>query len=150
MKALFALEKFLVRWFGISLVSFIVCRQAGVKPVSTFLLITTGRKSGRQIETPIFYYRDGDAFFVIASKGGAPDHPLWFLNLQAKQEAKVRVGGKVIDVRARVADGEERSRRWAVAAKAYPPYDEYQAKAGARRIPVVVLEPTHTASTSPA
>jgi deazaflavin-dependent oxidoreductase (nitroreductase family) len=140
MKFFFAIEKFLVRWFGLSLISFIVCRQAGVKPVPTFMLTTTGRKSGRSIDTPIFYFRDGDAFYIIGSKGGAPDHPLWFLNLKAKPEAKVRFQGQLIPVLARVAEGEERAKLWATAAAAYPPYNDYQAKAGAREIPVVVLE----------
>ncbi len=140
MKFFFAIEKFLVRWFGVSLISFIVCRQAGVPRVPVFMLTTTGRKSGRSIDTPIFYFRDGDAFFIIGSKGGAPDHPLWFLNLQARPRATVLVGGRVFAVRARVAEGAERARLWAQAAAAYPPYNDYQAKAGARRIPVVVLE----------
>ncbi len=140
MKFFFAIEKFRVRWFGVSLISFIVCRQAGVPRVPVFMLTTTGRKSGRSIDTPIFYFRDGDAFFIIGSKGGAPDHPLWFLNLQARPRATVLVGGRVFAVHMRVAEGAERARLWARAAAAYPPYNDYQAKAGARRIPVVVLE----------
>ena len=140
MKFLFAIEKFLVRWFGVSLISWIVCRQAGVPPVTTFILTTTGRKSGRSFDTPIFYFRDGDAFYVIGSKGGAPQHPLWFFNLQAKPEASVTVHRTKVLVRARVAEGAERARLWAFAAVAYPPYDDYQAKAGSREIPVVVLE----------
>jgi deazaflavin-dependent oxidoreductase (nitroreductase family) len=140
MKFLFAIEKFLVRHFGISLISWIVCRQAGVKPVSTFLMTTTGRKSGREIDTPIFYFREGDGFYVIGSKGGAPEHPLWFLNLQAKPEATVRIKSAIYNVRARVAEGEERERLWARAAIAYPPYNEYQTRAGARKIPVIVFE----------
>lgn len=141
MKFLFAIEKFLVRWFGVSLVSWMVCRQAGVKPVTTFMLTTIGRKSGRAIDTPIFYFRDGDAFYIIGSKGGAPQHPLWFLNLQAKPQGWVRIGGGAkMPVKARVADGTERARLWARAAAFYPPYDDYQAKAGGREIPVVVLD----------
>ena len=69
MKFFFAFEKALVRWFGVSLISWIVCRQAKVPPVPTFLMTTVGRKSGREIEVPIFYFRDGDAFYVIGSKG---------------------------------------------------------------------------------
>jgi deazaflavin-dependent oxidoreductase (nitroreductase family) len=140
MKALFAIEKFLVRHFGVSLISWIVCRQAGVKPVTTFLLTTTGRKSGRQVDTPIFYFRDGDAFYIIGSKGGAPDHPLWFRNLQADPNAWVSFPGSRIAVRARVAEGAERRRMWDAAAALYPPYNDYQAKAGNREIPVVALE----------
>ena len=140
MKALFAIEKLLVRWFGISLISWIVCRQAGVKPVATFMMTTIGRKSGKRIETPIFYFREGDAFYVIGSKGGAPAHPVWFLNLQADPTAWVYFQRKEIKVKARIAEGEERARMWAKAAAAYPPYDDYQSKAGTRQIPVIVLE----------
>jgi deazaflavin-dependent oxidoreductase (nitroreductase family) len=146
MKFLFAIEKFLVRWFGFSLISRIVCRQAGVKPVTTFILTTIGRKSGRRIDTPIFYFRDGNAFYIIGSKGGAPAHPVWFLNLQADPQAWVAFPGRNIAVRARVAEGAERSRLWATAAVLYPPYNDYQAKAGSREIPVVVLEPQTGAS----
>lgn len=141
MKALFAIEKFLVRHFGISLISWIVCRQAGVKPVTTFMLTTIGRKSGRRIDTPIFYFRDGDNFYIIGSKGGAPAHPVWFLNLQADPQAWVGFPGRKIAVRARVAEGEERQRMWSAAAALYPPYNDYQVKAGSRKIPIVVLEP---------
>jgi deazaflavin-dependent oxidoreductase (nitroreductase family) len=141
MKFLFAIEKILVRWFGISLISWMVCRQAGVKPVPTFMLTTIGRKSGRAIDTPIFYFRDGEAFYVIGSKGGAPEHPLWFRNLQAKPEAWVKVfGNPKLAVKARVAAGAERTRLWIKAAVLYPPYDDYQTKAGSREIPVIVLE----------
>ena len=140
MKFLFAIEKFLVRHFGVSLISWLVCRQAGVKPVTTFMLTTIGRKSGRYVDTPIFYFRDGDAFYIIGSKGGAPDHPLWFRNLQADPQAWVSFPGSRIGVRARVAEAEERRRMWDTAAILYPPYNDYQAKAGSREIPVVVLE----------
>jgi len=141
MRFLFAIEKFLVRNFGISLISWIVCRQAKVKPVTTFMLTTTGRKSGRRVDTPIFYFRDKDAFYVIGSKGGAPEHPLWFLNLEADPQAWVAFPGNRIAVRARVAEGEERTRLWNAAAVLYPPYNDYQARAGGRKIPVVVLDP---------
>ena len=140
MKFLFAIEKFLVRHFGVSLISWIVCRQAGVPPVTTFMLTTKGRKSGRWVDTPIFYFRTGDGFYVIGSKGGAPEHPLWFRNLEADPDAWVAIRGEKAAVRARVAEGEERQRLWDAAAKAYPPYNDYQTKAGNRRIPLVVLD----------
>ncbi len=140
MKFLFAIEKFLVRHFGVSLISWIVCRQAAVKPVTTFLMTTIGRKSGRQVDTPIFYFRDGGNFYIIGSKGGAPEHPLWFRNLEANPQAWVVFPGSKIAVRARVAEGEERQRMWDAAAILYPPYNDYQVKAGSRKIPIVVLE----------
>ena len=140
MKFLFTIEKFLVRHFGVSLISWIVCRQAKVKPVTTFILTTIGRKSGRHVDTPIFYFRDGGNFYIIGSKGGAPEHPLWFRNLEANPQAWVVFPGSKIAVRARVAEGEERQRMWDAASILYPPYNDYQAKAGSRKIPIVVLE----------
>jgi deazaflavin-dependent oxidoreductase (nitroreductase family) len=107
----------------------------------TLLLTTTGRKSGEPRALPLIYGEAGDAYVVVASKGGLPEHPLWFRNLEAQPECEVQVGRKRLRARARVAEGEERERLWARMAKLYPPYDEYQQRAGARVIPVVVLEP---------
>jgi deazaflavin-dependent oxidoreductase (nitroreductase family) len=103
------------------------------------LLTVTGRKSGKRRRTPLLYGRDGDNFVVIASVGGAPRHPAWYLNLQG-QEAEVQVGRERKRVRARDAEGEERDRLWAQMVAVYAPYADYQRKTE-RRIPVVVLEP---------
>lgn len=111
----------------------------GVLP--TLLLTTIGRKSGAPRPLPLIYGEAGDACVVIASKGGAPEHPFWFRNLEANPECEVQVGRKRFRARARVAEGEERARLWTQMAKIYPPYDEYQQRAGGRLIPVVVLEP---------
>ena len=111
----------------------------GVLP--TLLLTTTGRKSGAPRALPLIYGEAEGAYVVIASKGGLPEHPYWFRNLEANPECEVQVGRKRLRARARVAEGEERTRLWAQMAKIYPPYDEYQQRAGARVIPVVVLEP---------
>ncbi len=113
--------------------------RAGNVPV--LLLTTTGRKSGRQRTSPLLYTRAGDnGYMVIASKGGAPQHPLWYRNLQANPLAEVTVGRKTQQVRARDAQGEERERLWRALADLYPGYDRYAQKTS-RRIPVVVLEP---------
>jgi deazaflavin-dependent oxidoreductase (nitroreductase family) len=77
---------------------------------------------------------------VIASKGGAPQHPLWYRNLQANPLAEVTVGRRTQQVRARDAQGEERERLWRALADLYPGYDRYARKT-TRTIPVVVLEP---------
>jgi F420H(2)-dependent quinone reductase len=111
--------------------------RMGRAPV--LLLTATGRKSGKQRTIPLLYGRDGDNLVVIASVGGAPRHPAWYLNLQG-QEAEVQVGRERLKVRARDAEGEERERLWAQMVAVYPPYAEYQKKT-TRRIPVVVLEP---------
>jgi deazaflavin-dependent oxidoreductase (nitroreductase family) len=107
----------------------------------TLLLTTKGRKSGQPRHSPLIYGEAGDAYVVIASKGGLPNHPLWFRNLEAEPECELQVGPRRVTARARVAEGEERERLWRQMAKLYPPYDEYQQRAGSRRIPVVVLEP---------
>lgn len=107
----------------------------------TLLLTTTGRRSGEPRSLPLIYGEVGESHVVIASKGGMPSHPVWYLNLVAKPECEIMVGARRIEARARVADGDERDRLWAQMAKIYPPYDEYQSRAGDRTIPVVVLDP---------
>lgn len=109
--------------------------------LKTLLLTTTGRKSGKPIPTPLIFDKVGEAYVVIASKGGAPDHPDWYKNMVAKPEAEIQAGRERHHVRMRVAAGEERARLWAHMTNLYPPYDDYQKAAGAREIPVVVLEP---------
>jgi proline iminopeptidase len=89
----------------------------------------------------LIYGETGDGYVVIASKGGLPNHPIWYLNLQANPACELMVGPKRVAARARVAEGEERERLWKQMAEIYPPYDEYQERAGARTIPVVVLDP---------
>jgi deazaflavin-dependent oxidoreductase (nitroreductase family) len=106
----------------------------------TLLLHTTGRKSGRSIVLPLIYKKVGDGFVIIASKGGAPAHPAWYLNLVAKPECKIQVAHDHYRAMARTADGEERETLWQQLAEIYPPYNDYQA-ATTREIPVVVLDP---------
>lgn len=113
----------------------------GPGPLPTLLLTTTGRKSGEPRSLPLIYGEAGGTYVVIASKGGLPTHPVWYLNLQADPACELMVGPKAVSARARVATGEERERLWKQMAALYPPYDEYQERAGERTIPVVVLEP---------
>jgi len=103
------------------------------------LLTTTGRTSCEQRTTPLIHGVDGDRWIVIASKGGAPDHPAWYLNLQAEPRTEIQVEGDVIPVVSTTAEGDERSRLWAAMLDQWPAYDEYQSKTD-REIPVVVLE----------
>lgn len=108
--------------------------------VPTLLLTTRGRKSGKLLTLPLIYGRSGEGYCVIASKGGAPAHPAWFLNLEADPEVHVQVGATKFMARARLADGQEREALWEQMVSIYGPYTNYQA-ATERRIPVVVLEP---------
>jgi deazaflavin-dependent oxidoreductase (nitroreductase family) len=106
---------------------------------TTILLLTTkGRSSGQERTTPLIHRVDGDRWVIVASKGGAPDHPGWFKNLQADPEATTQVKDEQIRVRASVAEGEERERLWAAMTDVWPDYDDYQKKTE-REIPVVVL-----------
>lgn len=111
----------------------------GILP--TLLLTTKGRKSGKLRSLPLIYGEAGASHVIIASKGGMPSHPVWYLNLVANPECEIMVGAKRIRVRARIAEDPERARLWAQMAKLYPPYDEYQTRAAGRTIPVVVLDP---------
>lgn len=107
---------------------------------TTILLLTTkGRRSGEEHTTPLIHRTDGDRWVIVASKGGAPDDPGWFKNLKAHPEATIEVRGDKIPVRARVAEGDERTRLWSRMTEVWPDYDRYQEKTS-RRIPVVVLE----------
>jgi deazaflavin-dependent oxidoreductase (nitroreductase family) len=113
-------------------------RFRGNAPV--LLLTTTGRKSGKRRTTPLLSVEDGGRFVTIASAGGAPRHPAWYLNLLADPAATIQLGRRTIAVRARTASPDERARLWALATELYPPYDAYQAKTS-REIPVVILTP---------
>ena len=110
--------------------------------VPSLLLTTTGRKSGERFVFPLFYGRDGDSYIVVASKGGAPQHPGWYRNLLANPDVDVQVGTAKLKARARTATGAERTRLWAKALEFWPPYAEYQQKTE-REIPVVLLDPVH-------
>ena len=106
---------------------------------TTLLLTTTGRKTGRQSTTPLIYDLDGDNPVIVASKGGAPEHPGWYRNLLKNPEAEVQIKGDRFRARARTAEGEERERLWQQMNRMWPHYAEYQEKTD-REIPVVVLE----------
>ncbi len=103
------------------------------------LLTTRGRRTGEPTTTPLIYEQADGGYVVIASKGGAPEHPGWYRNLAKEPRVEVQVKGEVFPARARTATGEERERLWRLAARQWPDYDAYQ-KRTEREIPVVVLE----------
>ncbi len=110
------------------------------KEGSTILLLTTtGRTTGEKRTTPLIYARDGDRFVIVASQGGAPEHPGWYRNLVEDPNVELQVLGDVFPARARTAEGDERERLWAKANEVWPHYAEYQQRTD-RVIPVVVLE----------
>jgi deazaflavin-dependent oxidoreductase (nitroreductase family) len=114
--------------------------RPGVPEVKCLLLQTTGRKSKAAKTTPLIYGNDGNRFVIVASKGGAPNHPAWFLNLRDRPEVRFQVAGRKYRGTARVVAGAERARLFRMMAELFPPYDDYQAKT-TREIPVVALEP---------
>lgn len=103
------------------------------------LLTTTGRKSGRSWTVPLMYQTDGDRWVIIASNGGSPKHPAWWLNLRSQPEASVQIGRQTYPVSAVEAVGEDRERLWRRMADMYKGYDGYAQKT-TREIPVVVLQ----------
>jgi len=103
------------------------------------VLTTKGRKSGEDRKFALIYQKVDDQYVIVASKGGDPKHPGWYLNLQANPEVKVQVGADKFTAKARTADDEERAALWPKMTAVWPAYDEYQAKTD-RKIPVVILE----------
>jgi len=103
------------------------------------VLTTTGRKSGEPRKFALIYDSRGDDLVVVASKGGAPDHPGWYKNLLAHPDASVQVRGERFAVRARTAEGAERDELWRLMNRSWPNYDTYATRTD-RVIPVVVLE----------
>ena len=106
------------------------------------LLTTKGRKSGKARTTPLVYGRDGMDYVVVASQGGRPTHPAWYLNLEENPDVSVQVGAKRFRAAAHKALGEQRARLWQLMGTVYPLMDEYEKRIGvARVIPVVKLTP---------
>ena len=104
------------------------------------LLVYKGRKSGRELTTPLLYLRDGDKILIVASKGGMSKHPLWYENLVAVPECEFEIGSERRAYRARTANAEERKAYWTPLVAMYRDYADYQARTD-REIPVVILEP---------
>ena len=107
--------------------------------VTTLLLTTTGRLSGKSITTPLIYGRDGDRYLIVASRGGAPNHPNWYLNLRKDHAVRVQVMADSFPALARTATEDEKPRLWAIMRDIWPGYDDYQART-TRVIPLIVLE----------
>ena len=107
--------------------------------VPTLALTTVGRKSGHPRRTMLIYGEDNGNAVIVASRGGAPTHPLWYLNLVENPEVEVQIKADQFRARARTVTGDERARLWKMMAQIWPAYDDYQTKTD-REIPVVVLE----------
>jgi deazaflavin-dependent oxidoreductase (nitroreductase family) len=110
------------------------------KGTTTLLLTTTGRVSGEKRTAPLIYQPHGDAYLIVASKGGAPEPPAWYRNLEKDPDVEVQVRDQVFPARARTATPEEKPELWRTMTATWPAYDDYQQKTD-RDIPVVILEP---------
>ncbi len=107
---------------------------------TVLLLTTTGRRSGKPRTIPLIYATDGERYVIVASKGGAPENPGWYRNLEQNPEVELQVEDRVFPARARTTSGEERERLWRKVNEVWPHYEEY-AQRTEREIPVVALEP---------
>ncbi len=104
------------------------------------LLTTQGRKSGQRRTVPLLYLADGDDLVLVASQGGAPQHPGWYFNLLADPRAEVQIGRRRFAVTARIVSAEEKAALWPRLVAIYPPYEAYQGRT-TRAIPVMRLSP---------
>ncbi len=105
------------------------------------IVTNTGRRTGAVRKTPLMRAVDGKNYILVASRGGAPNHPVWYYNLKAEPNVEIRDGAEVHSMRVReISDAAEKQRLWDIAVAAYPPYQEYQDKTD-RSIPVFIAEP---------
>ncbi len=115
---------------------------------NTLILTTTRRRSGQPRQHPLINGRHGDDDLVVASDGGAPHHPAWYLNLDANPDVEIQVKADRMTARAHTATPEERAELWPIMTREWPDYDRYQTRTD-REIPVVVLEPQSVKQPTP-
>ena len=108
--------------------------------MQTLLLTTVGRKSGQKRIMPLIYGKVDEGYVIVASKGGAPQHPDWYGNLEAQPAVEVQVAKDCFSARAETVTGAKRQQFWEMMLPIWPPYAQYQTKTE-REIPVVLLRP---------
>jgi deazaflavin-dependent oxidoreductase (nitroreductase family) len=135
-----AMDRFMVRWFGISPLSRAFARLNGLQDKGRYLLlVVTGRKTGRKRSAALSYFEIDGRLLVVGSKGGAPTDPAWVTNLRADPNATIYIDRKPCRVTARIAAGDERANLWQKLSIDVPTYAEFQ-KGIAREIPLVIFE----------
>jgi len=112
----------------------------GDSDMPVVIVTNLGAASGKIRKTPVMRVEHGGSYAMVASKGGAPEHPLWYHNVVANPDVELQDGAEKRRMRAREVSGDERAQWWERSVAAYPPYAEYQLKTE-RQIPVFVLEP---------
>ncbi len=116
-------------------------KEGGVlEGVPVVILTTRGRKSGKLRKSPLMRVEHNGTYAVVASMGGAPQHPVWYLNLVDNPDVTLQDGSEVFDFRARTAGADEKREWWPRLTAVWPAYDTYQASTE-RDIPVIILEP---------
>jgi len=113
---------------------------AELQGVPVIILWTKGRNSGKVRKTPLMRIKDGDRYAVVASLGGAPQHPVWYHNIANDPHVSLQDGPDLRDYTAHETSGDEKTEWWSKATAVWPDYDNYQAKTD-RQIPLFVLEP---------
>jgi len=103
------------------------------------LLTTTGRKSGQPRVSPLLFLEDGDRVVLVASQGGLPKNPMWYLNIRTNPDVTIQIKSRIRKMRARVATDEERAELWPRLVAMYADFDNYQSWTD-RQIPVVICE----------
>jgi deazaflavin-dependent oxidoreductase (nitroreductase family) len=138
-----AFDRALVRYLGVSAITFQYAKAAGVRYRPTLLLTTIGKRSGKLRERALPYLEDGDRFVVIGSNGGGPKDPDWVWNVRANGAAWVHVKRRKIPVTAHVSEGAEYERLFALISTKGDSLDRYQERASTfgRTVPLVVLDP---------
>lgn len=115
--------------------------EVGGHAFTTHCLIRVrGRKSGRTQIVPLIYGDIGGEVVIVASKGGADQHPVWYLNIRASEHVDLQIATQAYRATWREPEGDERHRVWDFMVRAYPPYISYQ-RSTTRHIPVVMMRP---------
>lgn len=115
-------------------------RGTTLRDMPVIVLTSRGAKSGRLRKTPLMRVEHGGSYAIVASKGGAPEHPVWYYNVAADPHVELQDGPVRQDMTAREVTGAEKATWWERAVAAYPDYADYQEKTD-RQIPVFVVEP---------
>ena len=126
-------------------------QHAGARGLLPSLLLrTVGRKTGAARIVPLIYGLHGDEWVVVGSKGGAPEHPAWYLNLAATPQVEFQVATQAFRATWRLAEGAERATVWPAMVHLYPPYATYLEATQGREIPLVLLKPVAAIAPFPA
>ena len=110
-----------------------------IKGAPVLILTSIGRKSGKSRSRPLLYLAEEDTYVVVASNGGSPTYPAWYLNLRMNPIVIIQIGRRKFTVIAEIADPQDRARHWPKVAEMFSGYDTYQGRTG-RKIPIVVLK----------